>query len=92
MSVPGFDQSFNGRDDAFLVKLAPSGTSLVYATYLGGSNQETGESVAVDSSGAAYVSGFTTSSETSFPDGPVSPRFTCRASIRASTVTWMSSW
>jgi len=47
--------------DAFVAKLNPTGTALVYSTYLGGSNDEKGAAIAVDSSGSAYVGGATLS-------------------------------
>ncbi|MFZ1220963.1 MAG: SBBP repeat-containing protein [Chthoniobacterales bacterium] len=49
-------------DDAFVAKLSPSGSALVYSTYLGGENDDQGNDIAVDSSGNAYVTGFTESS------------------------------
>jgi hypothetical protein len=51
--------------DAFVSKLNPSGTALVYSTYLGGSDEDYGAGIAVDSSGDAYVAGYTYS--TNFP-------------------------
>jgi Putative Ig domain/Beta-propeller repeat len=51
--------------DAFVTKFSPDGSSLVYSTYLGGSAQDWGESIAVDSSGSAYLTGITQS--TNFP-------------------------
>jgi Beta-propeller repeat len=45
--------------DAFVAKLSPSGSSLVYSTYLGGSDTDTGSAIAVDASGSAYVAGST---------------------------------
>jgi len=72
-NVPGFDQSYNGGNfDAFVVKLAPDGRSLAYATYLGGAggnDSDGGSAIALDSSGNAYVAGSTTSTQTDFPDG-----------------------
>ena len=53
------DRSYNGGKDAFVVKLSDTGASLVYATFLGGSSYERGYSIAVDGSGAAYISGST---------------------------------
>lgn len=47
--------------DAFLTKVNPSGSALVYSTFLGGPNSEEGFGIAVDSRGSAYVTGFTTS-------------------------------
>jgi len=48
-----------GLQDAFITKLSASGKSLIYSTYLGGSGQEGAKGIAVDSRGAAYVTGFT---------------------------------
>ena len=42
---------------------------LVYAGYIGGSGSDVGFGIAVDSAGNAYVTGTTTSTEASFPDG-----------------------
>jgi hypothetical protein len=63
----------NGDITAFVAKLNPAGTSLVYSTYLGGSGTaanapfagDTGTSIAVNSAGEAYVAGSTYS--TDFP-------------------------
>lgn len=57
--------TFAGVRDAFLTKVNPAGSAKVYSTYLGGSQSETGNGVAVDASGNAYVAGVTTS--TNFP-------------------------
>ncbi len=54
-----------GAADAFLTKLNPGGTVLVYSTYLGGSATDNGQAIAVDSSGNATVAGYTFS--TDFP-------------------------
>lgn len=50
----------NGWADAIVAKFDGSG-SLVYSTYLGGNNLDRGQDIAVDSSGAAYITGFTRS-------------------------------
>jgi len=52
-------------EDVFVTKLSPGGNSLVYSTYLGGSYSDGGHGIAVDSSGSAYVTGYTAS--TDFP-------------------------
>ena len=57
----GFDTSYNGNRDAFVVKLNPSG-SLAWSTYLGGSGEDYGVDVAVDGAGSVYVTGWTYSS------------------------------
>jgi hypothetical protein len=59
-ALPSTD-SFN----AFVFKLNPAGNALVYSTYLGGESFDSARAIAVDSEGAAYVTGETTSS--SFP-------------------------
>jgi hypothetical protein len=69
-TVMGPDTSFNGgATDAFVAKVAPSGTSLDYAGYVGGSGNDVGQSIAVDGAGAAHLTGYTESTQTSFPDG-----------------------
>lgn len=51
--------------DAFVSKLSPDGTSLVYSTLLGGTGADTGRALAVDLRGSAYVVGYTIA--TDFP-------------------------
>jgi hypothetical protein len=50
-----------GKTDAFVAKLNASGTALLYSTYLGGSGDDTGNAIAVDGSGDAYITGSTKS-------------------------------
>jgi hypothetical protein len=47
--------------DAFVAKYNPTGTALVYSTFLGGSDFDQGTAIAVDAQGAAYVAGNTNS-------------------------------
>jgi hypothetical protein len=51
-----------GNNDAFVTKFDASGSGLVYSTYLGGTQNDRGNAIAVDSSGNAYVTGITSSS------------------------------
>ena len=52
-----------GNGDAFVSKLNGGGSALVYSTYLGGSGDDSGNGIAVDSSGNAYVTGGTFSTD-----------------------------
>ena len=47
--------------DAFIFKLSPDGKSLVFSTYFGGFQTDSGTGIAVDAAGAVYVAGYTTS-------------------------------
>ena len=57
-----YDSSFNSSYDVFVTKFTASGNALVYSTYLGGSGNDCGYGIAIDSSGCAYVTGYTASS------------------------------
>src|SRR5256886_2115887 len=60
--------AFAGNWDAFVTILNPAGSALVYSTYLGGFNGDSGTGIAVDAAGNAYVAGETDSSN--FPTTP----------------------
>jgi hypothetical protein len=53
----------NGGGEAFVAELNPTGSGLVYSTYLGGGYEDSGTGIAVDSSGRTYVTGVTSSSD-----------------------------
>jgi hypothetical protein len=63
----GPDLNANGNDDAFVAKVDASGTQLDYAGYIGGGGSDTGDGIAVDGSGNAYVTGATDSRQATFP-------------------------
>jgi hypothetical protein len=68
-TTPGaFQTTFSGVFDAFVTKLNPTGTGVVYSTYLGGSDGDVGVGIAVDTAGNTYVTGATQS--TDFPTTP----------------------
>lgn len=79
-TVGAFDTSFNGSFDAFVTKLNPSGSApLVYSTFLGDVDFDSGNDLAVDTSGNVYLTGTTGSPnfpttadafDTSFNGGP----------------------
>ena len=57
-------QSINkGSSDAFVTKVNFTGEALVYSTYLGGTSADVGQSIQVDSTGNAYIAGYTFSSD-----------------------------
>jgi hypothetical protein len=67
-STPGYDNTFGGgknNGDAFIAKLDNTGSNLLYFSYLGGTSDDAGLDIAVDSSQHAYITGFTVS--TDFP-------------------------
>lgn len=60
VTAGAFDLTYNGATDAFVTKLNPAGSALLYSTYLGGPGQNSGEGIAVDGAfGVAYVAGTT---------------------------------
>lgn len=96
-NTPGaFDGSFNqGVFDAFVIKLNPAGTGLIYATFLGGADDDRGYAIAVDPQGRAYVAGGTNSSN--FPTlvgswdrtlGGVSDAFAVRLNAAGSSLEY----
>ena len=64
--------SYNGRIvppyDAFVAKIAPLGSNLLYCAYLGGANNDSGYRIRLDGAGAVYVTG--ASSSPDFPSLP----------------------
>ncbi len=75
--------AISGLNDAFVTKIDTSGSSLLYSTYLGGVDEDTGFGIAVDTSGNAYVTGQTESSD--FPT--VLPIFAVKSGGRDAFVT-----
>jgi hypothetical protein len=62
----------HGGENAFVAKIDPTGATLLYSTYLGGSVFDASSGIAVDSAGNAYVTGLTSS--TDFPtSNPLQP-------------------
>jgi uncharacterized protein (TIGR03437 family) len=61
-------ETCNPLGDAFVAKLNPSGTQLIYSTYLGGTLDDAGTAITIDAAGNAYVAGMTLS--TNFPVTP----------------------
>jgi hypothetical protein len=69
-TVVGPYLTYNSRPilgDAFVAKLNPSGTMLLYCGYIGGFEHDEGRGIAVDKDGNAYITGFAESDEHTFP-------------------------
>jgi Bacterial Ig-like domain (group 2)/IPT/TIG domain/Beta-propeller repeat/Galactose oxidase, central domain len=64
-ALNSYSSSANASGLAFISKLNPTGTALLYSTYLGGSGGESGNGIALDPAGNVYVAGYTMS--TDFP-------------------------
>jgi hypothetical protein len=64
----------SGSRDAFIAKLNPAGSALVYSTYLGGTGVDQGNAIAVSSAGEALVVGDTTSSNLKVTGGAFQTR------------------
>ncbi|MHA1577626.1 MAG: SBBP repeat-containing protein [Candidatus Thorarchaeota archaeon] len=64
-TVNAYNDTYGQSDDCFVYKLNATGNGLLYATFIGGADEDNGQSIAVDSEGNAYVTGYTES--TDFP-------------------------
>ncbi|HWT03472.1 MAG TPA: Ig-like domain-containing protein [Pyrinomonadaceae bacterium] len=61
--------TFGGTDDAFVVKLNPTGSAILFSTYLGGNSTDSAERIAVNAAtGESYVTGGASSGN--FPTTP----------------------
>ena len=57
-----YQKTYGGSTDAFVTKVNPTGSALVYSTYLGGNANDSGAGIAIDGNNNAYVTGQTSSS------------------------------
>jgi hypothetical protein len=64
-----------GTSNAFVAKLNAAGTALLYATYLGGSDEDSASGIAVDGAGNAYVTGQADSSDFPVTPGALQPGY-----------------
>jgi len=68
-TADGFQPRFNGgASDAFVTRLNATGSAILYSTFLGGTNSESGADLVLDAKGNAYVTGVTYSAD--FPTTP----------------------
>ncbi|HEX7333081.1 MAG TPA: SBBP repeat-containing protein [Pyrinomonadaceae bacterium] len=71
--------------DAFVTKLNSQGSALVYSTYLGGSGSDTARGIAVDLTGNAYITGFTSSIDFPLVAGAIQTNSALFKSVDAGT-------
>lgn len=57
VTAGAFQTVFPGGSSAFVCELNPSGSALVYSTYLGSGSVDSGNAIAIDASGNAYIAG-----------------------------------
>jgi len=62
-TVNALQPKSGGATDAFVAEIAADGTTIKYATYLGGKGLDVATGIALDASGSVYVTGFTNSSD-----------------------------
>jgi len=65
VTASAYQSKLAGSNDVFVTRLAPGGSALLYSTYLGGTNIDEGQGIALDPSGLIYITGYTGS--TNFP-------------------------
>jgi hypothetical protein len=71
-----YDRRFNGDHDAFLARINPEGTGLLYSTYLGGSGGEHGNGITVQGKENVYVTGWTWSGDFPTTSGAYNTSYT----------------
>ena len=83
--APGSIQPYfgGGEKDAFVVKVNPDGTDLVYITYIGGTGTDEGTGLVIDEQGNAYITGGTNS-----PNFPVKNAY--RNALAGGYDAWMA--
>jgi hypothetical protein len=59
----GYQTAKRGYEEAFVSKFNPSGKTLLYSTFIGGSDNESASALAVDADGNAYITGETFSAD-----------------------------
>jgi len=90
-----FDTVWNNSTDAFLTKLNPTGTGLVYSTFFGGNAVDKAFAVKVAPNGEAFIAGETNSANLNFPlrnslQGNLGSMFLARFNAAASDILFSS--
>ena len=69
ITTGAYQTTSRGNYDAFVVKLNPTGSAILFSTYLGGSGSDSGTAIAVDTAGNAWIGGYTASVDFPATDG-----------------------
>ena len=89
-------QEYAGKWDVFVSKLNATGQTLLYSTFIGGSENEDATAIAVDASGNAYVAGktaspnFPTASPWQAMSGGGEDAYVVRLNANATDLVWSS--
>lgn len=70
-----FDRAHNGLRDVFVTKLNPSGTAIIYSTFVGGEIQEQAQAIVASSEGQATITGWTNSTQWPTTEGAMDETF-----------------
>lgn len=57
----GYDSTYGGSGDAFIMRLSPAGNQIQFSTYAGGTNEDYPRAIAIDDAGNSYICGHTRS-------------------------------
>jgi hypothetical protein len=74
-NFPGTSGGYAGGFDVFVTKLSANGSTLEYSTYVGGSGDDSGNAIALDASGDAFVAGGTASPNFPVTSAPLQKAF-----------------
>ena len=88
---PGVIGSLNGPSDVFVTKFDPTGASIVFSTYLGGSSDDSAAGVRVDGLSNVYVAGTTSSADFPQVNGITNPTLSASPHAFVSVVTFDGS-
>ena len=67
-TADAIQSKYGGNNDGFVTRLNPTGTALVFSSYIGGANSDSARGIWVDSAGNIYLAGVTSSA-----DFPITP-------------------
>ncbi len=90
-----YNPLFRGTLDVFISKLSPDGSYMLYSTYIGGSFDDYGRAIAIDSNNFMYITGYTSSADFPTTFGSYDPIFNggtdvfvCKISPDGSNLTY----